>query len=387
MNIVLVSYNRFPNGDAGAVRDYMFGKMLKTNGHNIFYIGMGSSNTYKQLCYEGFNYTSLKLSNANKIQKIKNYINYSKRLKKYLEGYLSIHRIDILWIVSLPLNAVLMLKLFARKNDIKLIHDSVEWYSPEQFKLGRMSPEYIIKNINNRFLINKDFAVVAISKYLETYYKNKNIKTIRIPIVLDKDDIQFVKSINYNKLIILYAGSPGKKDYLYLMLNGLSLLSSEQLNKIEFRIIGVDENQVNKMFTYSKERLDKIRKCLNILGRRQRKDVIENLSQVDYTVLLRSPEQRYAKAGFPTKVVESLATGTPVILNLTSDLADYIIDKENGIIIEECSALSFKNAIIKAYHIKYIEKTLEIMQNNARDTFNRYFDYRLYTDILETIIY
>ena len=39
-------------------------------------------------------------------------------------------------------------------------------------------------------------------------------------------------------------------------------------------------------------------------------------------------------AGFPTKVVESLALGTPVITNLTSDLGFCVFDGRNGVILD-----------------------------------------------------
>ena len=39
-------------------------------------------------------------------------------------------------------------------------------------------------------------------------------------------------------------------------------------------------------------------------------------------------------AGFPTKVVESMSLGVPVITTNTSDLAKYVIDGVNGYIVD-----------------------------------------------------
>jgi len=44
------------------------------------------------------------------------------------------------------------------------------------------------------------------------------------------------------KLLLMYAGSIGRKDYLGIMLAGLSLLSKDDLAKVEFRIFGVRLN-------------------------------------------------------------------------------------------------------------------------------------------------
>lgn len=384
MNIVFITTNKFPNGDAGAIREYMFGKMLNLSGHNVFFIGMGVSDNFETMNYNGYKYTTLRLNYSNIIGKLRNYFGYSRRLKKYLKCYSASSKIDVLWIVGLPLNALLMLKSYAKKQNIKLVHDSVEWYSPEQFKLGKLNPNYLLKELNNRYLINKDFKVVAISKYLESHFNGRGIKTIRIPIVFDKDEILYTKNITQDKLTILYAGTPGKKDYLSVMLCGLALLNYEQLEQIEFRIIGVSKEELCNMFENNKNVLAKVKNNLNVIGKVPREEVIKNLSQSDFTVLLRSAEQRYAKAGFPTKVVESLATGTPVILNITSDLADYIIDGVNGLIVDECTPESFRVAINRALNQNYIERKL--MQDNARRTFEECFDYKLYVDILEEII-
>ena len=39
-------------------------------------------------------------------------------------------------------------------------------------------------------------------------------------------------------------------------------------------------------------------------------------------------------AGFPTKFVESISCGVPVIMNDTSDIRQYLSDGKNGILIE-----------------------------------------------------
>ena len=101
--------------------------------------------------------------------------------------------------------------------------------------------------------------------------------------------------------------------------------------------------------------------------------------------MIRSEKQRYAKAGFPTKFVESLATGTPVISNLTSDLNDYLIDKTNGIIVDSCDERSICIAIKRALALSYNEKVY--MCQEARKTAINYFDYRLFITPIKNFIF
>lgn len=73
-------------------------------------------------------------------------------------------------------------------------------------------------------------------------------------------------------------------------------------------------------------------------GRISRTEVLEDIKCLTFSILLREENLRYAKAGFPTKVVESLFCKTPVICNISSDLAKYLNDGENSMIVETCSS-------------------------------------------------
>jgi glycosyltransferase involved in cell wall biosynthesis len=385
MNTLIISYNNFPEGDAGSLRQYTFGKLLSHMGHTVFVIGMGNITCYEISDYRGVKYTSLRI-NQNKsyfISRLENYFGYKLRLKRFLKQYCLHNKIECLLVVDIPLNALLFIKRLARKNNIMLIHDSVEWYSPEQFKLRKFALPYILKDLYNRFFIDKDFKVIAISKYLEKHYIERGIETARIPVILDIDSISCEKRTCDGKLTILYAGSPGKKDYLKEVIEGIALLNKNIIDIIDLRVIGINKNQLIDMCGVSQQALDKLGNSLNAVGRVPRESVLKNLEEADFTVLMRSPDKRYAKAGFPTKVVESLASGTPVICNITSDLGDYIRDGENGIVVKECSAEALLIAVKSALDLTFEQR--KIMYKNARKCAEECFDYRLYTNSIREL--
>jgi glycosyltransferase involved in cell wall biosynthesis len=132
------------------------------------------------------------------------------------------------------------------------------------------------------------------------------------------------------------------------------LLNKNIIDTIDIRIIGINKNQLVNTCGVSQQVLDKLGNSLKAVGRIPRDGVLKNLEEADFTVLMRSPDQRYAKAGFPTKVVESLSSGTPVICNITSDLGDYIRDGENGIVVDRCSAEAFSIGIISYIYTFFI---------------------------------
>ena len=119
-------------------------------------------------------------------------------------------------------------------------------------------------------------------------------------------------------------------------------------------------------------------------GRITRTEVLKELTNAHFTVLLRDANARYAKAGFPSKVVESLSTATPVICNLSSDLSKYLKDNVNSIIIESNSSLEIEKAIKRIVTLS--EDDLKKMQLNARYTAENSFDYNLYEDKIKEFI-
>lgn len=52
--------------------------------------------------------------------------------------------------------------------------------------------------------------------------------------------------------------------------------------------------------------------------------------------ILKGVAQRYAQAGFPTKLVESFSLGVPILTNLTSDIGQYVRDSLDGVILGDC---------------------------------------------------
>ena len=107
--------------------------------------------------------------------------------------------------------------------------------------------------------------------------------------------------------------------------------------------------------------------------------VKDKIAEADYTILVR-PQKRYANAGFPTKVGESLACGTPVITNITSDLDKYLTDMGNCVICKDETIDSCKKALLRAADIG--PKKYEQMRQNSIYTANRYFSYQAYSRAL-----
>lgn len=211
--------------------------------------------------------------------------------------------------------------------------DSVEWYSPEEFRYGKYDLAYQRKEYTNTKAIDKMWNVIAISRYLEKHFHNRANKVIRIPVIMDVSNIKYRINVESSKKIIFsYTGGPGKKDFLKEIINGFALLDSRELQKIELNIIGVNKEQLIDMCEVDKNAISILGSSLKIHGRVKRDIAMKYIMKSDYSLLIRDENLRYAKAGFPTKIVESLACGTPPLCNYSSDLELYLNDKKNSII-------------------------------------------------------
>ena len=77
MNILIVGWFRFPEGDAESVRLHAIGKALRDSGNNVSYVGMGYHTYMQSYTFDGFEYTTLRKKYKNIIEKFYFYFNYS----------------------------------------------------------------------------------------------------------------------------------------------------------------------------------------------------------------------------------------------------------------------------------------------------------------------
>lgn len=360
-NIYLVNSLRFPFGDAGGIRVLGFAKVLKYLGYAPYVVTMGVEPETESII-DDISYKSFRQKN-----KKMNYLLFYPKMFYFLLK----KRQNINFVIAdgSDLLLIVFLKLFCRLFHIVFICDVVEWYSKSQFKRPYLSYDYLSKNILNRYVLTKKDRIIAISRYLEEYFTHKGCKTVRIPIFFEIPEDEFKKK-EHKRLTLIYAGSPGKKDFLGEMLTGVSRLTPSDLQRIRFIVIGVTE--ANLRMNLGIETYDTIKACLQVTGRLDRHNVLNYYKEADFAVLLRNAELRVSKAGFPSKVSECMCYYTPMICNYSSDLKDYLVDGVNCLICNDHTAESFEDTIKRALALHRDE--IKIMSEKAYQTAVRYFN-------------
>ena len=369
---LIVTNNKYPDGNAGAVRQHIFAKALTDIGYSVKVVGMGETTNFCFKEYDGISYISLRAVKTDFLHKILNQLFFGKRIKKLVKKECP----TLILVVDIPFVALKTLKKYAKKRNIPIIHDSVEWYSPEEFKHGMFALSYIHNNILNRYMINKNMRVIAISKYLKNHFDSRGINTCRIPFILDVKNIKYEKKLSQEKLVIVYAGMIGKKDHFNAVIEAMNLLDEREKSRIELKIIGTSRVDFIKGTGIEEEKINSLGNSVVFLGHVSRSVVIRNLSEANFTILIRPENLRYSQAGFPTKVTESLAYGTPVITNITSDLGDYLSDNYDSVIVKNTSSDAVLEALKRVLNMD--KSQLEQLCINARHTAEEKLDYRCF---------
>lgn len=367
MKVIFLSTFDYPLGDAGSLRYSFLSKLFVKNGFDPYFIGKGniSKNCYSRSNY-GF-FTSLKCKRRNIIAKAIDTVFWFEH--KMVHEFKKIANPNDIVVICCFFSKKTNKRIinYANNNNIKVIFAIEEKYSKNEFNafdvislIGYKKCESFYKNI-----CYYKKPIIAISSYLGAFAEKANVPFIVLPFLYDEDlEIPSAEQRKNDKIVFFYAGTPGKKDLLFDMLDGFGHLDFLQQQRIEVNIFGIDNEYAKRWLprnTYSS-----ISSFTTFFGKVDHKTIEREIVNSDFSILLRDSNEEFAKAGFPTKVAESLFCGIPVITNLTSDLEYYLSDGHNSIIVKGNDSVAFRNAIIRACNVS--AKELSTMKKNARFT-------------------
>jgi glycosyltransferase involved in cell wall biosynthesis len=268
---------------------------------------------------------------------------------------------------------------WCRRNSTALLVDVVEWYQPSHQRGGVFGPFNLNTELALRWYYPKADGVVAISRFLQRHFEACGCRTIRIPPTLDvRATVPRLQSGKGETLTLVYAGVPGKKDLLGNVLEAV-LRVDPAGRRVRLVVAGPRTESLLDLPQVKGRLRGRLPDHIQALGRVSHDVVTDLVRGADFVPLLRPP-LRYAQAGFPTKVVESLAVGTPVICNLTSDLSEYVHDGKEGILCPDFTAEACSAALERALALSPTELTQ--MRRAARSAAERWFDFRSYTEEL-----
>lgn len=331
--VVYVGPFSFPNGGAAARRILGVVRSLQEAEFEVK-VACGQIGKSVHSCerFEGIEVFSLSERTAEHLP----------RFIKHL-AYLTMGRKTIAWLDSLvrkPHTVVLYsgyspylfhLLPWARRHGVRLVFDAVEWYDPAS-PLGWLSPYQLNIELAMRYLLPRAGHIISISDYLHSYYLGRGCQSLLLPPTLDVLAIPMrtVACDSQRPLKLVYAGSPGRKDLLDNILEAVLRLRNAG-HALRLSIAGIKAVDAVSYPAVRSRPAREVSAGVDFVGVLSHEASMDLIRQADFSLLLRN-DARYARAGFPTKFVESLAVGTPVIANLTSDLHRYLKEGNTGFV-------------------------------------------------------
>lgn len=385
MSVLFIGAQALPNQTANATRIINLAKLFQDCGEKPILIGTRyDKGTVLNGEIDGLKYAHVDASAYLSVPKVKRKKYLEQLVLKAINESWEKYHFDKIVASNFAFQSIRFLLDFAKEKHVAIIYNSVEWYQKDNISFRGLGGK--INFLYNRYgLIIQHMEtrnIIGISSLLTEYYKARNCNVVRIPTIIDKKHYSFVEHNHNEKVIVAYAGSPARKDYIANAIRALLLLSIKERNQIELHLYGANKNQLLEL-GISEEMMTELTGNLFVHGRIPHVDVQEKIASADFTVLLR-PNLRYANAGFPTKVGESMMCGTPVIANHTSDLNLYIRDGETGIVVSDETAEACAEGFRKALRM-YAEDKF-IMRTAARKEAETAFNYMSYREEMKRFI-
>ena len=381
MRLLFINDHPFPYGDAFSSRARSLCLLFKEAGFQVHVIAVRTKDEQIEInkVYEldGFTY---EIASKKKMTSAESFFG-NRDMKYAIMHYLEENQVDMVFSSACP-NYYRNISKVCKKKGIIYIVEQCEWLDISNYKFSYIDYRYL----NEKWIREGGYkgasGVIAISRLLQEYYENKGTRAIRIPTILDTNTIDWSTKTTNEKINIVYTGNPGvSKEYLLPIIQ--AIVTSDKLKKkVVFHIYGPSLENVKQNIGRDLEYLllDN-NDCIVIHGRVPQEEIHGIIQMADYQIFIRL-NRRSSNAGFPTKMGESMACGTPVITNITGDIGLYLEDGLNGFVVNGIDKDSVTEALVKACELS--KEQYGKMRMNARRTAEKEFNYQSYIQKVKT---
>lgn len=374
--VLYISWSGLPETAAG-IRVYQIAKVLREAGNEVIFLSLSQPTAGKQdeIEYDGFHYI-LKGQSKSKIKNVENIFCGCTDFCVIKDTIIT-EKPDTVIVYNEKERMTKKIVSFCHQLGITVGADVTEWYELSRSKKWN----YVVaKNVDYRIrtMDSKLDYIISISPFLTAYYQSHGCKNvIEIPPIMDCVKSEIVPT-SHGVRHLVYAGAPAQKDLLLPYLIAIKDINDDRV-KVVADIVGVTKEQVRTLL-----QIDDLEKSgIIAYGRVPHEECVKVIEKADFSILFRE-NLRYAKAGFSTKLSESLSLGIPVLCNAVGGADEIIIDGFNGIKIEGCGSASIMKAIERILLLD--EGSIDAMKQHAIETAKQRFVGELYTSVLDRAV-
>lgn len=240
-------------------------------------------------------------------------------------------RADAIILYGTQLSYLHRMRRLAEDMGALLLLDVVEWYDASDLPGGRFGPFALANTYSMRRASLRADGHSVISKRLAAHYAAARRPLCILPPMFEPSPPQPKLSRIDGRIHFAYAGSPGRKEALNAFLGALRELPAPA-GSVTVHLVGLGEDDLRTIAPFGCGPAN-VTLCYGRIPNEQARAIV---ASCDFSLLLRPPK-RSNQFGFPSKLAESMAVGTPAFANLFSDLGDVLDPGRNALIVEGLS--------------------------------------------------
>lgn len=317
-------------------------KILNRLGYSVALIGVNRKSTFGEIATMqkldvGKDNQYLELENTLKFSGLFKYRRTERQIVDFMDGVAQQGNVQFVITYQAPTYAPILKDVaeWCRRQGAKYIVNCADITVFNSQPLLRRI--VMTRNWNYLHKVNRKYAdgLIAVSRYIEKFYKKDGMPTVIIPPLFD-DFVDKEYKLAATTTFV-YAGTPfvlkknvntvGMKDRLDKIVDLCLQLSSEGVTYQLF-VVGITKELYTTCIPRHKDALDNNRDIV-FKGRLTHKDALEAVRNADYMLNIRD-RNVMNEAGLSTKVVESVSLGTPVVMNTIGDTFMYLREGITG---------------------------------------------------------
>ncbi|MBS4200595.1 glycosyltransferase [Bacillus sp. FJAT-49732] len=207
-----------------------------------------------------------------------------------------------------------------------------------------------IEYLFSKILMNKASKVIALTKYLADDFAPKKPCTV-IEGIIDEKDInpnikkERIEGLDFFKIV--YTGSIEKRYGIKNIVEGFRLVKNENII-LEIYGRGDYEDELKKVSTIDER--------IRYRGFVSNEDILKIQRGADFLINARSAEDEYVKYSFPSKTLEYMLSGTPLITTMLPGIPEEY--KNYVLVLKDNSPLTICNMLKKVIKLEIEERYL-----------------------------
>lgn len=338
-HVVIVTSVPFPNGFAPANRIMAYAKGFTENNYSceVVIIKPNKEKSNKGFKTDGvFEDVKYKfpgnIINPNEknifIRQIQYQYSVIKSLVFIVYNYLIKKKADIIIYYGTDVFVELQLTILSNLFNVVILKEQNE--KPLLYNSQKLLPIKIVKFLYLKIIFKRYNGILAMTVPIKTYMNIIGISLDKILLInhtvsLNRFDN---KLVNNTKQYFAYTGSLNEqKDGVLSLLEAVAIVKLK-FPKIELKIAGFASKREVELLKAKIKELG-LDENVYFLGSMNSNDALKFIQNATALMSFR-PNSIQAEYGFPTKVVEYLATGNPVITTVTGDLRLFLINNKNS---------------------------------------------------------